>query len=155
MLTNTRYWLHVPPLRKFHATSVYSDKLQASVRLGWLPTAKVKATTSRPSQLKVKKAWKRNEGKKRKNEPFPTSTRLSSLLRRHNKKIQHQHTVGGESTFPRSLDLAKSKGKLSSTTKRVAHPRTSEDDTTGGSPYFSKLCLFIRLPRTANFGWRR
>lgn len=155
MLTTTHSRLHYQPLRKFHATRIYSGKLQASVRLGF-STAKVKATPSPPSQLKDKKAtWKRNEGKRSRNESFPTSLKLSSLLRHHNKTTQHRHAVGGESTSRRSLGLAKWKGKLSSTsgsTKRVAHPRTSENDTTGGSPYFSKLCLFIRLPRSANFG---
>ena len=149
MLTNTRYLLHYPPLRKFHATRVYSSKLQASVRLG-SPTAKVKATSSRPSKVKVKKEWKRSEGKRSRNESSPA--RLSTLLRRHDQKPRYQHTVGGESTFSRRLDLAKSKAKLFSNTKWVAHPRTSEHDTSGGSPYFSKLCLFIRMPRTANFG---
>jgi hypothetical protein len=112
MLTNTHYRLHYPPLRKFHATRVYSGKLQASVRL-----EKVKAIPSRPSQRKDKKAtaWKRNEGQGSRHESFPTFTRLSSLLRRHDKKSRHQHAVGGESTLSRSPDLAKSKGKLSST----------------------------------------
>jgi hypothetical protein len=150
MLTNTPYRLRHSPLRKFHATRIYSGKLQASVRLE-LPKAKVKATPSRPSQLRDKKAtvWKRNEGKRSRNESFPTFTRLSSLLRRHDQKTQHQHAAGGESTPSKSLGLAKSKGKLSSrsaSTKWIVHPRTSENDTTGGSPYFSNLCLSIGCP---------
>jgi hypothetical protein len=159
MLTKT--YSRFPSLRKFHATRIISDKLQASVRSG---KAKVKAKPPRPSQLKDKKAtgWKRNEGKRSRNESLPASMELSSMLKRHNRTPQRQYAVRGESTrlwasfeetrLSRSLRRANPKGKLSTSTKWVAHPRTSENDTAGGLPFPSKLPLFIQLPRTARFG---
>ncbi len=114
MLTNTHYRLHCPPLRKFHATRIYSGNLQASVRTE-SPIAKVKATPPWPSQLKNKKAtaWKRNEVKRSRNESFPASIKLSSILRRHNQSAQHRHTVGGDSTRSRpSLKEARRSKKL-------------------------------------------
>ena len=153
MLTYTHSRLHCPPLRKFHASHIYSGKPQASVRLKFTK-ANVKATLPRPSLLKDKKAtiWKRNERKSSRNESFPTSIKLSSILRRHNQSTQHQSAVGGESTRSRAflnetrlskrLALDIRKGKVSSTnasTKWVLHPRTSENDTAGASPFFSGL----------------
>ena len=149
MLTRTPYRLHCPPLRKFHATRIHFGK-------------KVKAVSPRPKDKKAT-AWKRNEGKRSRNESFPASIKLSSLLRRHNQSAQHEHVVGEESTRSRaslngtrlSRGLAFPNGKLSSTsasTKRVAHPRASENDGAGGSPHLSNLSLFIRPPRTASFG---
>ncbi|KAH9042070.1 mitochondrial protein Pet127-domain-containing protein [Lactarius pseudohatsudake] len=138
MFTNAHSRLHCPPLRKFHATRIYSSKLQASVRME-SPKAKVKTTPPRPSQLKDKKAiaWKRNEGKRSKIESLSTSVKLSSLLRRHNRSTQHRHAAGGDGTrsraslkealLSRSLGLATPKGKLSLTgTKRASENHSVE-----------------------------
>ncbi|KAI9443275.1 mitochondrial protein Pet127-domain-containing protein [Lactarius indigo] len=139
MLTNTHYWFHCPSLRKFHATCIYSGKLQASARIE-PPKVKVKTTLPRPSQLKYKKATarKRNEGGKSRNESLSASVKLSTLLRRHNRSAQHRHAVGGadtksraslkEAVLSRNLGLATPNDKLSSTSaKWVARPLASEN----------------------------
>lgn len=145
MLTKTHPRL--PSLRKFHASHIYSGKLQASVPSGF-PKAKVNAKPPRPWQRKDKKATgrKRNEGKRSRNESFTPSMNLSSMLQR--RIPRQQHAAVRESTrlwasleetqLRRSLRLATPKGKLSMTgasVKWVAHPRTSENDTAGGLPF--------------------
>ncbi|KAH8998517.1 mitochondrial protein Pet127-domain-containing protein [Lactarius akahatsu] len=145
MFTNAHSRLHCPPLRKFHATRLYSGKLQASVRTE-SPKAKVKTTPPRPSQLKDKKAiaWKRNEGKRSRNESLSTSVKLSSLLRRHDRSTQHRHAAGGgdgtrsraslkEALLSRSLGLATPNGKLSLRGTKRASENHRVDQPISGS----------------------
>ncbi|KAH9065355.1 mitochondrial protein Pet127-domain-containing protein [Lactarius vividus] len=127
MLTKAHSRFHCPILRKFHATRIYSGKLQASVRME-SPKAKVKTSPPRPSRLKDKKAiaWKRNEGKRSRNGSLSTSAQA------------HQDTAGRDGTASRAslkevlrsrnLGLATPNGKLSLTgTKWITRPWASEN----------------------------